>query len=111
MSNEKIGNSCVIVRSKCGKQIFDDMISEGVVSVVRELEKKEVIKSQYGVLKAKKGNLKKKSSYTLFIWMIDIVRKTKVFRLFGLREYQKIAATYSKLCNKSSLDFKDDYTA
>jgi hypothetical protein len=41
--------------------------------------------------------------------MIDIVRKTKVFRLFGLREYQKIAATYSKLCNKSSLDFKDDY--
>ena len=111
MSNEKIGNSCVIVRSKCGKQIFDDMISEGVVSVVRELEKKEVIKSQYGVLKAKKGNLKKKSSYTLFIWMIDIVRKTKVFRLFGLREYQKIAATYSKLCNKSSLDFKDNYTA
>ena len=109
MSTEKIGNSCVIVRSKCGKRIFDDMISEGVVSVVRELEKKEVIKSQYGVLKAKKGNLKKKSGYTLFIWMIDIVRKTKVFRLFGLREYQKIAATYSKLCNKSSLDFKDDY--
>lgn len=67
MSNEKIGNSCVIVRSKCGKQIFDDMISEGVVSVVRELEKKEVIKSQYGVLKAKKGNLKK-NQVILFLY-------------------------------------------
>lgn len=109
MSNEKIGNSCVIVRSEYGKQIFDDMISERVVSVVRELEKKEVIKSQYSVLKAKKGNLKKKFEYTLFIWMIDIVRKTKVYHLFGIREYQKMAAIYSKLCNKSSLDCTDDY--
>lgn len=44
----------------------------------------------------------KASAYTLYRLISPIL-------IWNIREYQKIAATYSKLCNKSSLDFKDDY--
>ena len=52
--NEKIGNSCVIIRSEKAMHLFEDLLQERYINVVTELSENEVINTQPHIVKAKK---------------------------------------------------------
>lgn len=106
METEMLGNSCVIIRNGYAQSIFNRMVTEGIVEVVKELTEDDIIKSQTISLKAKKGDLRKKISYKVFSKILDGIRILRVYRLFNIKIYRRIAVIYSKMCRDSNISFK-----
>ena len=106
LEEERIGNSCVIVRSERAKEIFEDLIRQGYINIVRELKEEEVISTQLTVLKAKKGNLRKNYLYKIFLHVVNVSFKHNYYEYFSMREYKIFAAIYRKLCNMVKLDYR-----
>ena len=96
----------VIIRNGYAQSIFNRMVTEGIVEVVKELTEDDIIKSQTISLKAKKGDLRKKISYKVFSKILDGIRILRVYRLFNIKIYRRIAVIYSKMCRDSNISFK-----
>lgn len=103
MSNEKQGNSCVIVRSAKATEIFDRMVADNQVELVKMLTEESVIKTQLRVLKAKKGDLHSNRKYKSFMKLCDWTFKSRIFKVFNIRVYRFFCNYYTKLCNSAKL--------
>lgn len=103
LKHEKIGNSCVIIRNKKAEQIINELIENNEIEVVKQLGKKEIIDSQKSVLQAKKGNLHENKKYKMFFLIIDLIYYLKLYRIFNVKVYNRIASYYLKLCRESLL--------
>ena len=103
MKTEHKGNSCVLVRNAFAKSIFENMIESGIVEIKRVLAQEEVIKSQLTVLKVKKGTVKKSAPYKLFMFLIDTIQFTKIYRIFNFKIYRKIAEVYFNICRNGKV--------
>lgn len=103
MSVEKEGNSCVITRNERLEGIFSKLQDEGYVEIVRELNEKEVINSQYQVLLAKKGDIREKKQFRLFMRVVDYIFKHRIYKLFSIRIYKKFCTYYNRMCRNSHI--------
>ena len=93
----------MIIRNKKAEQIINELIENNEIEVVKQLEKKEIIDSQKSVLQAKKGNLHENKKYKMFFLIIDLIYYLKLYRIFNVKVYNRIASYYLKLCRESLL--------
>lgn len=107
MKVEHIGNSCVIIRNKLAHRIFNNMLLKGYVEIVKELTMKEIINSQLTVLKVKKGTVKETKEYKIFMWLIDFIRKNKLYKGFNFKVYRKLAEIYFRISQKGIIEYKE----
>lgn len=102
--NEHVGNSCVIIRSAFLSDIITKMFLEGKIEIVKELNPQEIINSQLSVLKVKKGNARSLYSFKLFAKVILVIRKFRIYKAFGPKEYSSISKMYKKICARGNLE-------
>lgn len=100
---ETVGNSCVIVRTRRAQNIFDDMIRDGCVAVIRELSELEVIRTQISVLRVKKGNIREQPEYVLFEKIVGWVFRHRIYQLFPPSIYHLFRRYYGMISGRSHL--------
>ncbi|SHL60504.1 coenzyme F420 hydrogenase subunit beta [Anaerocolumna jejuensis DSM 15929] len=108
MNSEKDGNSCVIIRNQLMLPIFQGAVEEKRIDIVRSLREEEVIETQMQVLKMKKGNMHENLKFKIFMHLIDIIFRFKLYRIFRFRIYQKFCSFYGRLCSESEIDLAED---
>lgn len=104
LATEREGNSCVIVRTQRAQELIQKMQDDNYIEVVRNLEESEIEAGQMHVLRAKKGDPYKALSYQLFLKAIDFVFNHQIYRLFGLKTYQRICRVYNKIISRIIID-------
>lgn len=102
--SEHEGNSCVIVRNAFLGKVIADMESEGYIHKVRNLCEQEIIQTQRSVLNAKKGDVRMRLYYKLFHYSVDMIFRLKLYKLFGVKSYQKICRLYARICMRGGVD-------
>lgn len=103
IKNEKLGNSCTIVRTKRAQEYFDLAVENGYIEVCKELSEEEIISTQRHVVNLKKGLVLKKNKIENFYKIVDLIYRTKLYRLLGYRQYRKISSYFYQLCLKSDV--------
>ena len=103
LSTEKNGNSCVFIRSHRAQEIFSGMEKGGYVEVARGLTEKEVIDTQYKILLAKKGTIRETLQYHVFMDLVDLIFKHKIYRFFSKKMYSRFCLLYSRMCEKTKI--------
>lgn len=96
LKSETYGNTCVIIRTNRGKEIFDNAKKEKFIEVVKELSYEDVVESQKKVLQVKKGKAHNSIRIKIFWFIIDIIRKKDLYKHFSKVQYETIAKMYSK---------------
>lgn len=100
MKNEKMGNSCVIVRSIRGKEIISKLSLDNQIVIVQKLTMEEIEKTQKKILKVKKGKIRDSITYKIFMVICDFVFKTGAYRYFNIKIYDKFSWIYAIICDK-----------
>lgn len=103
MLSENEGNSCVIIRSEKADEIFLQMQGSGYVETIRELDEQAILHTQYPVLLAKKGDMREKKQYRLFIALCDFIFRHRLYKCFRLKIYQKFCSYYNRICRESHI--------
>lgn len=98
IQNEKEGNSCIIVRSKKARQLFNDLVENDYIEIVKELQQEDVVKTQVQVINCKKGNVRNSLEYLVFIRIIDIFYKFRIFKIMPNKMYSLFSLYYYNLC-------------
>ena len=101
---EHVGNSCVIIRNPFLSDIITQMCVEGKIEIVKELNYQEVISGQLNVLKVKKGNVRCLWSFKLFTRVILLIRKFRIYKVFGPKQYSSISRMYKRICARGNIE-------
>lgn len=101
--SETAGNSCLIIRSALGEKIISDVLKDGCLCLVRELNEDVVCNTQKVVLKSKKGNLRLSRKFIVFAHLVDFVFRFRIYKFFNYKIYNRFAVYYSNLCDRSDL--------
>jgi hypothetical protein len=88
--------------------IFQGAVDEKTIDIVQSLKEEEVAETRMLVLKMKKGNMHENLEFKIFMHLVDIIFRFKLYKIFRYRIYQKFCSFYGRLCSKSEIDLAED---
>ena len=101
LKSERIGKTCVLVRTDIGKLIIRDMLKSGVIKVSKEVSEKELVESQMAVLIQKKEKEQLGLFYKILKKVTRLIYLSNIYKLFSKREYDFLARAFSHVVWKS----------
>lgn len=106
IKNERVGKTCVIVRTEIGFDTIKNMEEGKQISIVRKVDKDELINSQMAVLIQKKLSDCLDNKYKVLRRITRLFNRTQIYRLFNYRQYDFMARAFSHVVWKAYYKYK-----